>query len=94
MKNITQKIRNLVMSPSCSITKANLLDIFANRSRMNFKDTDSSENPDISKGEFKDFPGFFFFLIFSKTEKVISVFTQKSQVSRLCAPIVLAANLD
>ena len=34
MKNITQKIRNLVMSPSCSITEANLLDIFANRLRM------------------------------------------------------------
>ena len=34
MKDITKKIINLVMSSSYSITEANLLDIFANQSRM------------------------------------------------------------
>ena len=34
MKNTPKKIRNLVMSLSHSVTEANLLNIFANRSLM------------------------------------------------------------
>ena len=34
MKNITNKNQNFAMSPSYSITEANLLDIFANLLRM------------------------------------------------------------
>ena len=89
MKNISHKNQNLVMSPSYSITEASLLDIFANLSQImilseyatsllirqrNFKDTNSSGNPYISKGGYKDYRNLIFFLIFSKTKNVISVF--------------------
>ena len=37
---------------------------------MNFKDTDSSENPDLRKGECKDYPGFGFLEFLQKLKKL------------------------